>query len=233
MGRPPPSELGCVGLSCMKASLMFSCTALPSDVLYVSITEMMLMMIIPKTPSQPTACIGGTLYFVMSFSSTTIWKATTTCATTMMRSPSNGLDAEADPPDLSRNPDRPTNTRPPRTSSIPPQWYGCSFRPSKTTESRPVKMTTDPRSIWKLEACVIVSPMYMAVVAHESHIAGIAQTSGLNFCGPSFIEDSLPPIVEVNTMSLKTRRHENSPTNMVKAWTKGWLNWRNERRASS
>mmetsp|Transcript_144512 Transcript_144512/g.204432 ORF Transcript_144512/g.204432 Transcript_144512/m.204432 type:complete len:233 (+) Transcript_144512:509-1207(+) len=221
IGRPPPEEFGFDGFSCRKASFMFSWIASPCSVVYVKMSEIMVMMIMPKTPSHPTACIGGTLYLVISFSSTTIWNATTTCAMTMMRSPTSGLEADADDAFLSRKPERPTKMRPASTRNMPAQWYPFSFLPSHTTLKRPVKITTEPRSIWKLEACVIVRPMYIAVVAHESHMAGIAQTNGLNFCGPISNEDFPPFRVEVKTMILKTRRQANSPTNMVKDWTNG------------
>ena len=44
-------------------------------------------------------------------------------------------------------------------------------RRSITLDMRPVKMTTEPRSIWYVEALVIVSPMYIVLVPMMSHHA--------------------------------------------------------------
>lgn len=49
----------------------------------------------------------------------------------------------------------PTTTSPRMVIRIPSHWLRTSFRPRKATESSPVKMTTAPRSIWKLEALVM------------------------------------------------------------------------------
>lgn len=51
----------------------------------------------------------------------------------------------------------PTTTRPRMVMKMPSHWLGCSRRCRKATDSRPVKMMTAPRSIWKLEALVMFS----------------------------------------------------------------------------
>lgn len=51
---------------------------------------------------------------------------------------------------------RPTITRPRMVVRMPSHWLGARRRPRNATESRPVKMMTAPRSIWKLEALVMV-----------------------------------------------------------------------------
>lgn len=51
---------------------------------------------------------------------------------------------------------RPTTTRPRMVVRMPTHWLGASRRPRKATDSSPVKMMTAPRSIWKLEALVML-----------------------------------------------------------------------------
>lgn len=51
---------------------------------------------------------------------------------------------------------RPTITRPRMVVRMPSHWLGARRRPRNATESRPVKMMTAPRSIWKLEALVML-----------------------------------------------------------------------------
>lgn len=50
---------------------------------------------------------------------------------------------------------RPTTTSPTMVIRMPSHWFSTSFLPRKATESRPVKMITAPRNIWKLEALVM------------------------------------------------------------------------------
>lgn len=49
----------------------------------------------------------------------------------------------------------PTTTSPTMVTRMPSHWLSSSLRPRKATERSPVKMMTDPRSIWKLEALVM------------------------------------------------------------------------------
>lgn len=51
---------------------------------------------------------------------------------------------------------RPTITSPRMVIKMPIHWLGARRRPKNATESRPVKMITAPRSIWKLEALVML-----------------------------------------------------------------------------
>lgn len=51
---------------------------------------------------------------------------------------------------------RPTITSPRMVIKMPIHWLGARRRPKNATESRPVKMMTAPRSIWKLEALVML-----------------------------------------------------------------------------
>lgn len=51
---------------------------------------------------------------------------------------------------------RPTITRPRMVVRMPTHWLGVRRRPRNATDSRPVKMMTAPRSIWKLEALVML-----------------------------------------------------------------------------
>ena len=73
------------------------------------------------------------------------------------------------PVSLDKKADKPTNTRPSSTRNMPVQCSMVSLRLSQNMDSRPVKMTTEPRSIWKLDAYVSVRPTYMADVAVQSH----------------------------------------------------------------
>lgn len=50
----------------------------------------------------------------------------------------------------------PTITSPRMVMEMPIHWLGTRRRPRKATESRPVKMMTAPRNIWKLEALVML-----------------------------------------------------------------------------
>lgn len=50
----------------------------------------------------------------------------------------------------------PTITSPRMVMKMPIHWLGTRRRPRKATESRPVKTMTAPRSIWKLEALVML-----------------------------------------------------------------------------
>jgi hypothetical protein len=160
----------------------------------------------------------------MNFSSIVTCAATMSCAMMMRMLPSVALLASWDPEPPALHAGRtdvvPTMAVPAMTSAMPTQWYGICFLRRKMTRKRPVKMTTDPRSIWKMDASVSDRPTYMSDVAVMSHTAGRRRTSRLK----GFALTTSPPVALAwRRTAWKARRHRNSPRNMHTAWKLwGW-----------
>lgn len=78
----------------------------------------------------------------------------------------------------------PTRPNPRITKYIPVHSRAPNLRSKKPMDKIPVKMITEPRSIWKLLAKVKFNPTYIIEVAVISHIAGIKSINGLNSLEP-------------------------------------------------
>mmetsp|Transcript_7382 Transcript_7382/g.17319 ORF Transcript_7382/g.17319 Transcript_7382/m.17319 type:complete len:217 (-) Transcript_7382:293-943(-) len=148
---------------------------------YCSTTSSPARPVSPHTPSHPTASSAGILWPVTKRSSRTICSAVKSCEKTTSRSPSRTVEklegAEPSPLGASAlcKEQLPTTRAPEKTNVMPSHWCTAVARRSMTLDMRPVKITTEPRSIWYVEALVIVSPMYIVLVPMMSHHAGIAK----------------------------------------------------------
>mmetsp|Transcript_28205 Transcript_28205/g.57769 ORF Transcript_28205/g.57769 Transcript_28205/m.57769 type:complete len:202 (-) Transcript_28205:282-887(-) len=151
-------------------------------------------------------------------SSDTICTATTTCAAMISKLPSRGLLGFASEVSVSLSALMPTMAAPAVTRSIPIQWKGRRRFLSTITDSTPVNTTTLPRSIWKVDAYVMVKPKYMMLVPAMSRNAGHAKM----YLGKSLFSSGSRGLH--SSMSLSTIKHSISPKNMPAACTNGWSN---------